>query len=156
MRALSTLAVPGGLWLSGCSSYDHKTSAAGFTDSDLERMVKAKLSADPDVAKAISVDAEADKNEVKLTGTVPDEALRTKAVDLAKSAKDGLIVTDKIDVKPLEVSRTDYTEEMARQDREKAVSAGDTIGKSIDDSWIHTKITTKLIANSDTQARKIN
>jgi len=141
---------------SGCSTNSPKTSAAGFSDSDLERMVKAKLSADPDVSKAVNVDANADKSEVKLTGTVSSEALRTRAVDLAKSAKDGLIITDKIDVKPLEVSRTEYTEEMARQAREKATSAGDTLGKSIDDAWIHTKITTKLIGNSETPARKIN
>jgi len=43
-----------------------------------------------------------------------------------------------------------------RIDREKAKSAGDTLGKSIDDTWIHTKITTKLIGNSETPARKIN
>jgi len=142
--------------LSGCSTNNPKTSAAGFSDSDLERMVKAKLSTDPEVSKAISVDANADKNEVKLTGTVPNETLRTRAVSLAKSAKDGLIITDKIDVKPLEVSRSEYTEEMAREARERAISAGDTLGKSIDDAWIHTKITTKLISNSETPARKIN
>jgi len=160
MRVLMSLAVGSILALtgalSGCSTNTPKTSAAGFTDSDLERMVKAKLSTDADVAKTISVDANADRNEVKLTGTVPTETLRSRAVDLAKSAKDGLIITDKIDVKPLEVSRAEYTEELARAAREKATSAGDTLGKSIDDAWIHTKITTKLIGNSDTPARKIN
>lgn len=160
MRVLVSLAVAGILALSGalsgCSTNNPKTSAAGFSDSDLERMVKAKLSNDANISKAISVDANADKNEVKLTGTVPSESLRTEAVELAKSAKDGLIITDKIDVKPVEVSRSEYTEEMARRDRERAASAGDTLGKSIDDTWIHTKITTKLIGNSETPARKIN
>ena len=160
MRVLMSSAVVGILALSGafsgCSTNSPKTSAAGFSDSDLERMVKAKLSADPDVSKAVNVDANADKSEVKLTGTVSSEALRTRAVDLAKSAKDGLIITDKIDVKPLEVSRSEYTEEMARKAREKATSAGDTLGKTIDDAWIHTKITTKLIGNSETPARKVN
>jgi osmotically-inducible protein OsmY len=156
MRVFMRLVVAGVLALSGCSTNNPKTSAVAFSDSDLERLVKAKLSTDADVARAISVDANADKNEVKLTGTVPSETLRTKAVDLAKSAKQGLIITDKIDVKPLEVSRSEYTEQMARADREKATSAGDTLGKSIDDTWIHTKITTKLIGNSETPARKIN
>ena len=156
MRLLMSLAVAGILALSGCSTNNPKPSVVSFSDSDLERMVKAKLSTDPDVSKAISVDANADKNEVKLSGTVPNETLRTRAVDLAKAAKDGLIITDKIDVKPLEVSRSEYTEEMARQAREKATSAGDTLGKSIDDAWIHTKITTKLIGNTETPARKIN
>jgi len=156
MRILMSLAIAGVLALSGCSSSDSKTSAASFSNSDLERLVKAKLSTDADVAKAISVDADVDKNEVKLTGTVPTETLRIKAVELAKSARDGVIITDKIDLKPLEVSRSEYTEEMARLDREKATTLGDTLGKSIDDAWIHTKITTKLIGNSDTPARKIN
>jgi hyperosmotically inducible protein len=160
MRVLMSLAATGILALSGalcgCSTNSPKTSAVGFSDSDLERMVKAKLSTDPDVSKAVSVDANADKSEVKLTGTVSSEALRTRAVDLAKSAKDGLIITDKIDVKPLEVSRSEYTEEMAREAREKATSVGDTLGKTIDDAWIHTKITTKLIGNSETPARKVN
>jgi len=160
MRVLMSLAATGILALSGalsgCSTNSPKTSAVGFSDSDLERMVKAKLSTDPDVSKSVSVDANADKSEVKLTGTVSSEALRTRAVDLAKSAKDGLIITDKIDVKPLEVSRSEYTEEMAREAREKATSAGDTLGKTIDDAWIHTKITTKLIGNAETPARKVN
>lgn len=160
MRVLMSLAVAGVLALSGalsgCSSNNPKTSAAGFSDSDLERMVKAKLASDPDISKAVSVDAEAEKNEVKLTGTLPSETLRIRAVDLAKSAKDGLVITDKIDVKPLEVSRSEYTEQMAQVDREKATSAGDKLGKSIDDAWIHAKITTKLIGNSETPARKIN
>jgi hyperosmotically inducible periplasmic protein len=156
MRVLISIAIAGVLALSGCSSNSPKSSAASYSNSDLERLVKAKLATDPDVAAAISVDAEASNNEVKLTGTVPTESLRTRAVDLAKSAKDGLIITDKIDVKPRELSRNDYTEDLARQDRERARTSGDTIGKSIDDSWIHTKITTKLIGNSDTPARKIN
>lgn len=156
MRVLTIAALTGVLILSGCSSSNSNPSAATFTDSDLERMVNAKISTDPDLAKAISVDADASKNSIKLTGTVPSETLRAKAVDLAKSARDGVIITDKIDVKPPEVSRADYTEEMARVDRDRAIAAGDTLGKAIDDVWIHTKITSKLIGNSDTPARKIN
>ena len=119
MRLLMSLAVAGILALSGCSTNNPKPSVVSFSDSDLERMVKAKLSTDPDVSKAISVDANADKNEVKLSGTVPNEALRTRAVDLAKAAKDGLIITDKIDVKPLEVSRRARTSRLPSIPQEK-------------------------------------
>jgi osmotically-inducible protein OsmY len=45
---------------------------------------------------------------------------------------------------------------MARDAREQAKTAGDTIGASINDAWIHTKITSKLIGDRDTPARKIN
>jgi osmotically-inducible protein OsmY len=93
---------------------------------------------------------------VVLTGVVPTESLRTEAVQLTKSAQDGLVVTDRIDVKPHELSRSEYTEDMAREAREKAKALGQTIGDSIDDAWIHTKITAKLIGNSQTPARKID
>ena len=59
-------------------------------------------------------------------------------------------------MKPTEISRSEYTEEMAREAREKAKTAGDKIGTSINDAWIHTKITSKLISDKDTPARKIN
>ena len=79
-----------------------------------------------------------------------------KAVELAKSAQPNLMVTDKIEVKPREVSRSNYTEEQARQEREKGKSLGDKIGDTLDDAWIHTKIVGKLITNSNTPERKIN
>ena len=66
MRILTSLAVSGILALtgalSGCSTNAPKTTTVALSDSDLERMVKAKLSTDADVSKAISVDANADKN----------------------------------------------------------------------------------------------
>jgi hyperosmotically inducible periplasmic protein len=114
------------------------------------------MAAEPELARAISVSANADKKEVTLSGTVPSEPLRTEAVRLAKSSGEGLIVTDKIDVKPRELARSDYTAEMARDAREKAKASGETVGESIDDAWIHTKITAKLIGDSQTPARKIN
>jgi osmotically-inducible protein OsmY len=45
---------------------------------------------------------------------------------------------------------------MAREARERAKASGDKIGTSVNDAWIHTKITTKLIGDKDTPARKIN
>ena len=75
---------------------------------------------------------------------------------MAKATRPNLEITDKIDVKPREISRSEYTEQMARDARERAKSAGDTIGSSINDAWIHTKITSKLIGDKDTPARKIN
>jgi len=121
----------------------------------MEQSIKAQFSADPQL-QGIGVDARADKNEVTLSGTVPTEDLRTKAVDLAKNGRPNLVVTDKIDVQPNQVARSEYTEEMARAAREKAKEFGDKIGNSLDDAWIHTKIKAKLIDNPDTPSRKIN
>ena len=53
-------------------------------------------------------------------------------------------------------SRSEYTEREAQEAREKAKGAGETIGDTLDDAWIHTKIVAQLIANSTTPERKIN
>ena len=154
MRILVAFSIIGILVLSGCSRKE--TSTAGPSNAELEQAIKAKMVAQPELANDISVSANVDKNEVTLSGSVPSESLRTEAVQIAKSSRGGVVVTDKIDVKPRELSRSDYTAEMAREAREKAKAAGETVGESIDDAWIHTKITAKRIGNSQTPARQIN
>jgi osmotically-inducible protein OsmY len=49
-----------------------------------------------------------------------------------------------------------YTEEQAREARARAKENKETIGDTLEDAWIHTKIVAKLIANSKTPERKIN
>ena len=76
-------------------------STSKLTDSDLEKAVRAKLENDPQLKEAdVSVNADTDRNEITLSGTVRSRAARDKAVELAKSAKPGVAVNDKIDVKP--------------------------------------------------------
>jgi hyperosmotically inducible protein len=134
-----------------------QASRAKMSDADLENNVKARLDTDSQLkAAGIDVDADADDNKVTLSGTVESEALRMKAVEMAKSAQPGVVITDRIDVKPREATRATYTEDQARQEREKGKSAGDKIGDTLDDAWIHTKIVTKLITDSNTPERKIN
>ena len=153
MRILLPIASIVGLLLYGCST--NGTNSAASSNSEMEQSIKAQFSADPQL-QGIGVDAKADKNEVTLSGTVPTEDLRTKAVDLAKNGRPNLVVTDKIDVKPNQVARSEYTEDMARAARETAREFGDKIGNSLDDAWIHTKIKAKLLDNPDTPSRKIN
>ena len=80
------------------------TSSPGnlkISSSELENAIKAKFKADDQLRAAdLSVTADAEKNEVTLSGSVPSQALRAKAVQLAKSAQSAVTVTDKIDVKP--------------------------------------------------------
>ena len=130
---------------------------AKISDSDLETRIKARFNANPELAAAkLDVDANADRGEVTLSGTVGSQVLRAEAVDAAKSTYPGLVVNDKIDVKPAELARADYTEELATEERIKAKALGENIGKSVDDAWIHMKIVTKLIGNASTPERKIN
>src|SRR4051812_1100649 len=49
-----------------------------------------------------------------------------------------------------------YTEEQARDEREKAKANKETVGQSLEDAWIHTKVVAKLISDSQTPERKIN
>ena len=53
-------------------------------------------------------------------------------------------------------TRGNYSEREAQEEREKAKANKETIGDTLDDAWIHTKIVAKLIANSTTPERKIN
>lgn len=150
----------GFLILAGCSQTASPPSASApsaMSDSDLQNAIQARLNADPDLSAAkLDIDAHAKDNKVTLKGTVPTESMRLRAVELAKAGNPNLEITDKIDVKPREVSRSEYTEDMARAARERAKTAGDKIGTSLNDAWIHTKITSKLIGDKDTPARKIN
>jgi BON domain len=72
---------------------------AKMSNSELEEAVKAKLSTEEQLRTAdLDVDANADKNEVTISGTVQSQEQRNMAIQLAKSA--GVAVNDKIDVKP--------------------------------------------------------
>src|SRR6185295_8551069 len=142
MRFLSTLTIAGILALVSCSTSrtEQADRRVNVTNDEIERAVKAKLASDPQVSvRKIDVDGDADKNQVTLKGDVPTETLRMRVVELAKASRTGLVVVDKIDVKPEQVSRAEYTEEMARTARDKAREAGDKVGDSIEDAWIHTK-----------------
>lgn len=157
-RIILSGAMAAALVLGGCSTTQRPTTSANaMTDSELENVIKAKLDSDVQLRNAnLDVDANVDHNEVKLSGTVPDEDMRNRAVEMAKSSRPGLVITDKIDVKPKEISRTEYTEEMANETRANAKSVGDKLGNSLDDAWIHTKLVSKLVVDKDTPARKIN
>lgn len=142
---------------SGCEPTTSSSPSAPVTDSELESQIRAKLNSDAQLKTAgIEVSANATKNEATLKGEVPTPALEQRAMELAKGVRTGLVVNDKIDVKPREVSRTEYTEDQARAERSKAKDFKDQIGDSLDDAWIHMKIVAKLIGDADTPERKIN
>ena len=77
----------------------NKRTETKMSNSDLEEAVKAKLRMEEQLRTAnLDVDANADKNEVTISGTVQSQQQRNTAIQLAKSA--GVTVNDKIDVKP--------------------------------------------------------
>lgn len=109
------------LGMAACDTTNNATSGASqpkISDSDLKNAIKTKLDSDAQLKAAdIGVSADGDDNTATLSGTVETQALRTRAVDLARSAHAGLIITDKIDVKPRELTRADYTDEMASREK---------------------------------------
>jgi hyperosmotically inducible protein len=128
-----------------------------MSNDDLDRAVTAKINSEPSlVAYKLHVDADADKNAVTISGAVPTESLRMKAVDAAKAVGTGLTITDKIDVKPESVDRKDYNDDMAREARERAAKSSETIGSSLDDAWIHTKIRSKLLGEGEFPGGSLN
>jgi hyperosmotically inducible periplasmic protein len=158
---LASLLVCLSLPLVSCNKGRESTTQAAreprMSDSDLKKKIETELKSDPQLRDAnLSVSADADRNKVTLSGTVPTEEMRTKAVALARAAQPGLTIEDKIDVKPREVSRSDYTPEMARAETERARTRKETVGSSVDDAWIHSKIVAKLIGDRNTPERKIN
>jgi len=57
---------------------------------------------------------------------------------------------------PRQTATPKYTAEQAKEERERAKQNKETIGDTLDDAWIHTKIVAKLIGDTQTPERKIN
>jgi hyperosmotically inducible periplasmic protein len=49
-----------------------------------------------------------------------------------------------------------YSAEQAREERARAKENKETVGDTLEDAWIHTKIVAQLIGDSKTPERKIN
>jgi len=127
------------------------------SESAAEDLIKARLAGD-DQLKAFNLRVEVDKEKrlATLSGTVTSESLRAKAIELARSAQPDLMIEDRIEVGSGEISRQDYTQDMAKEEWKKAEEFGEKVGDRIEDAWIHSKIVAKLIASSKTQERTID
>jgi osmotically-inducible protein OsmY len=102
LAAFGVLAVP------GCGNSGGENALAqvkkpfgvGSTEkanAELEQAVRAKLDTDPRLMKSdVAVTADVTRNQVTLSGTVPSDDLRARAVELAKSAQAGVIVDNQL------------------------------------------------------------
>ena len=76
-------------------------SESKMSNAKLENSIRAKLDNDAQLKEAkLSVAVNTDKNEVTLSGTVPTQDARARALDLARSTQPSVTINDKIDVKP--------------------------------------------------------
>jgi osmotically-inducible protein OsmY len=160
MRILPTIALSAAIASVGCTTTGTNANTSQNSrqnSSDWEQSIKSKLASDPRTAKRkIDVSADADKNQVTLSGTVYSKTERMEAINNAKAARPGVEVVDKIEVKPREITKRAYTGKMANQEHERAKANGDKLGNSLEDARIHTKIDSKLIADTKVTPRKIN
>ena len=70
-------------------------------NAKLEKAVKSMFAQDEQVGRAdLTVRADVTKNEVTLSGMVESEAVRSRAIELAKTAHAGVVVNDKMTVMP--------------------------------------------------------
>ena len=73
------------------------TGSPTSANAKLEETVYSMLRRDNQLRTAnLKVDADVTKNEVTLSGTVDSEAMRDKAVELAKTAQVGVVVNNRI------------------------------------------------------------
>ena len=159
MRILPTIALSAAIASVGCTTTGTNANTSQNTrqnSSDWEQSIKSKLASDPKIAKRkIDVSADAGKNQVTLSGTVYSKAERMEAINDAKAARPGVEVVDNIELKPREIPKRAYTGKMANHEHERSKANGDKLGSSLEDARIHTKIDSKLIADTKVTPRRI-
>jgi osmotically-inducible protein OsmY len=121
MRIPPTIALSAAIASVGCTNTGANANTAQNTrqnirqnirqiNSDWEQSIKSKLASDPKTAnRKIDVSADANKNQVTLSGTVYSYTERMEAVNDAEEAGPGVEVVDRIDVKPGEIPKRAYT-----------------------------------------------
>jgi len=101
LLAITAVACDGSTDPTGNAAMPGETTDGVRSNADLENAVITKLKADEQLRSAdLRVSADSPNHEITLSGSVESEALRSKAVDLARSVDSGVSVTDQIEVKP--------------------------------------------------------
>jgi hyperosmotically inducible periplasmic protein len=145
------------LLTNGCAREVERGAGEQLTNEALQQTVKTRLQSDANVSRLnLEVTADAEHRAVELQGVAYTQRQRTRAVELARSVRDGIAVEDKIDVKPYEIPRDLFDDEMMAEVKADASKMGDEVGNSLDDGWLHMKVVAKLIADSKTPERTIN
>ena len=127
-----------------------------MANAKLANNIKAMLDADDQLKSAnLKVSANVDEKVATLSGAVESESLRSKAIDLAKSAQPDVMIQDQIEITRPEVSRRDFTERMAKEEWAKAKQFGEKVGNRLSDAWIYGKIVAKLAAMSKASPRSV-
>ena len=104
-----------------------------------------------DVLSGSNIDVDVKNGVVTLQGTVPSEAARARALEVARKNDGVKNVIDQLKVGP---ARGPTTAERAERTGEKAVdktsNAAKTTGRAVDDGWIKSKIYAQYLADWNT------
>jgi hyperosmotically inducible protein len=157
MKTAALVVVAMACLTSACTKEPDTRAEERLTDEGLQQIVKTRLQSDSNVRRLnLEVDADAEHKAVELKGLAYTERQRTRAVELARSARPDIAVQDKIDVKPYDSPRDLFDDDMMVDVKADATKMGDKVGDSLDDGWLHMKVVSKLIADSKTPERSIN
>lgn len=141
----------------GCTEKQAPPREAPMTDDALQQKVKMRLQGNSNVRRLnLDVTADAAHNAVQLKGLVYTQRQRTQAVELASGAHPGVSVQDAIEVKPYDIPRELFDDEMMTDVKADAGKMGDELGETLDDGWVHMKVVAKLVADSGVSERTIN
>ena len=140
-----------------CTKQEERSAEGQLSNEELQKVVKTRLQSDAGVGRLnLEVNADAEHRAVELQGLAYTQRQRTRAVELARAAGPDIVVQDKIEVKPYEIPRDLFDDEMMADVKADATKMGDELGGSLDDGWLHMKVVAKLIADSKTPERTIN
>lgn len=131
-------------------------AAACASDASTTTKVKAKISADRTITNSDQISVATQDGVVTLTGTVDSDASKERALKLARETEDVKSVVDNLTA-PTAVASSAPSENPSAESASGAVSeAAGKVAEKVDDVAITTEVKTKLIADSQVAARKIN
>ena len=116
------------------------------SDAALTTEVKARLMAD-DTTRGININVDSEDGMVILRGTVPNEAAKEKAAEIALAVEGADSVTNALVVGNSSTNPQTLTA--------KTKKAGEDAGEAISDGWITTQVKTKLLADDEIEGLEI-
>jgi hyperosmotically inducible protein len=109
---------------------------------------------DEDVLGGSNIDVDVKDGVVTLQGTVPSEAARARALEVARKNDGVKNVVDQLKIAPVSGSMAGRTGDKMERAGEKAIdrgaSAARATGRAVDDGWIKSKIYAQYLADWNT------
>ncbi len=112
--------------------------AGAIKDGWLVMKVHSEM-VDEDVLSGSNIDVDVKDGVVTLQGTVPSDAARARALEVARKNDGVKNVVDQLKIAPARGSKTD-----------KTATAAKTTGRAVDDGWIKSKIYAQYLADWNT------